>query len=105
MKTLAVVSSNFSWRFDFVDDDLFRYCAPPNQSDIQLRCGLPKQKMSKTDTHVRAIEGEANFNWRTIHEVELPLAEPLAQFKLQVCLLLVFDVIARTGVEHQLVSR
>ena len=61
-----------------------RYCAPPNQSDIQLRTGLPKATMSKTDTHVRAIEGEGMFNWRTCHEVALPCPEPLAQFKIQI---------------------
>jgi len=61
-----------------------KYCAPPNQSDIQLRMGLPKVALGKTDTHLRAIEGEGLFNWRTVHDVQLPCAEPLAQFKVQV---------------------
>jgi hypothetical protein len=61
-----------------------RYCAPPNQSDIQIRCGLPKQNMSKTDTHERAIDGEAMFHWRSNHRLTLPCPEPLANFKVQV---------------------
>jgi hypothetical protein len=61
-------------------------CAPPNQSDIRLACGLcgAKEKPSTTDTHLRSVDGEGMFNWRTKHIIELPAPEPLCNFKVQV---------------------
>ncbi len=61
-------------------------CLPPNQSDVSLVCGLAgaKQEPSSTDVHVRCIDGEALFNWRTIHNIELPAPEPYCNLKVQI---------------------
>jgi len=61
-------------------------CLPPNQSDVQLVCGLSgsKEPPQVTDIHYRSIDGEGMFNWRTIHQVELPQPEALCNLKLQI---------------------
>jgi len=61
-------------------------CLPPNQSDVKLVCGLSgsKEEPSGTDVHLRCIDGEALFNWRTIHALDLPAPDPLCTLKLQI---------------------
>jgi len=61
-------------------------CLPPNQSDVKLVAGLTgsTQKPSATDVHLRCIDGEALFNWRTIQNIDLPAPEPFCNLKVQV---------------------
>eukprot|EP00455_Lapot_gusevi_P044048 TRINITY_DN5451_c0_g1_i6.p1 TRINITY_DN5451_c0_g1~~TRINITY_DN5451_c0_g1_i6.p1 ORF type:complete len:1341 (-),score=444.12 TRINITY_DN5451_c0_g1_i6:44-3847(-) len=65
---------------------LCEMCLPPNQSDIRLACkitGSP-QAPSETDIHLRSIDGEGNFNWRHILNIDLPAPVPLSHLKVQI---------------------
>ena len=61
-------------------------CLPPDQSDVMLGCTVtgPHGKRAFTDIHRRSVDGEAAFNWRTIHTIELPAPEPFCNLKVQI---------------------